>query len=189
MIVEYATFNQDPCTKGEGMMYRRFVCLFLLLAAPVLLSGCRYHPGNGKVPQPSASPSIAAPALTTLSFRERASYFMRIQEYEFRAENGQYIVYFHMAGGDEPYSVPVDQAWVDTLAGFISRYGMMGWDGFHGSDSMLLDGTQFSIDFSFADGTVVRASGYGMFPENYRDASAAIDAHFLQLLPEDMRDW
>jgi hypothetical protein len=66
---------------------------------------------------------------------------------------------------------------------------MMRWDGFHGSDSMLLDGTQFSIDFAFADGTAVHAGGYGSFPENYGDASRAIDAHFLQLLPEDMRDW
>ena len=170
-------------------MYRRFMWLFLLLAAPMLLGGCRYLPDKGKAPRPSASPPVAASALTTLSFRESASYFKRVQEYEFRAENGQYTAYFHMANEDEPYPVPVDQAWVDTLAGFISQYGMMGWDGFHGSDSMLMDGTQFSIDFTFADGTTVRASGYGRFPENYGDASCAIDAHFLQLLPEDMRDW
>lgn len=174
-------------------MYRRFIWLLLLLAALLLLSGCRYLPGNGKAPQPSSSPPEPPPEpsspLITLSFSESASYFKRVQGYEFRAEDGKYTAYFYMANEDEPYPVPVDQAWVDTLTGFIGQYGMMGWDGFHGSDSMLLDGTQFSISFTFADGTAVHAGGYGRFPENYGDASRAIDAHFLQLLPEDMHGW
>ncbi|MBQ8202017.1 MAG: hypothetical protein IJZ74_09675 [Clostridia bacterium] len=174
-------------------MYRRFIWLLLLLAALLLLSGCRNLPGNGKAPQPSASPPESPPEpsspLVTLSFSESASYFKRVQGYEFRTEDGKYTAYFYIANEDEPYPVPVDQAWVDTLNSFIGQYGMMRWDGFHGSDSMLLDGTQFSISFSFADGTAVHAGGYGRFPENYRDASRAIDAHFLQLLPEDMHGW
>ena len=170
-------------------MYRRFIWLLLLLSALLILSGCRYLPGNEKAPQPSSSPPEPSSPLIMLSFSENASYFKRVQGYEFRAEDGKYTAYFYMANEDEPYPVPVDQEWVDTLNGFIGQYGMMGWNGFHCSDSMLLDGTQFSISFSFADGTAVRASGYGSFPENYGDASRAIDAHFLQLLPEDMRGW
>ena len=170
-------------------MYRRFIWLLLLLAVMLPFSGCRYPPGNEKAPQPSAVPPEMVSPLAVLYFSESASYFKRVQGYEYRAEDGKYTAYFYMANEDEPYPVPVDQVWVDTLAGFISQYGMIGWDGFHGSDSMLMDGTQFSIDFTFADGTTVRASGYGRFPENYGDASCAIDAHFLQLLPEDMRDW
>ena len=170
-------------------MYRRFIWLLLLLAALLLLSGCRYLPGNGKAPQPSSSPPIPSSPLITLSFSESASYFKRVQGYEFRAEDGKYTAYFYMANEDEPYPVPVDQAWVDTLTGFIRQYDMMAWDGFRGSDSMLLDGTHFSMHFGFQDGTAVHASGYGRFPSDYGDASAAIEAHFLQLLPEDMRTW
>jgi len=171
-------------------MYRRFIWLLLLLAVLLMLGGCRDLPEAIKLPVLNPSPpSMPASPLITLSFSESASYFKRIQGYEFRAENGKYTAYFYMANEDEPYPVPVDQAWVDTLNGIIRQYRMMGWDGFHGSDSMLLDGTQFSIDFTFADGTAVHAGGYGSFPENYGDASRAIDAHFLQLLPEDMRDW
>ena len=171
-------------------MYRRFIWLLPMLAALLLLGGCRYLPEDIKLPalSPSPPPMPASP-LITLSFSERTSCFKRIQGYEFRAEDGEYTAFFHMANEDGPYPVPVDQAWVDTLNGFIGQYGMMGWDGFRGSDSMLLDGTQFSISFTFADGTAVHAGGYGRFPENYRDASRAIDAHFLQLLPEDLRGW
>ena len=162
-------------------MKRRAILLCFLSAVLMLMQGC-----HKPAPNPPAMPDAA---LTFFSFSESSSYFKRVQGYEYRLEEGNSAAHFLMANEEAAYPVPVDQAWVDTLSGFISRYGMMGWDGFHGSDSMLLDGTQFSIDFAFADGTAVHASGYGRFPENYGDASRAIDAHFLQLLPEDMRDW
>ena len=152
----------------------------------LLLSGCQS--GNTTPPEPTSKPMPDAP-LISLSFSESHSYYARVQGYEFRAEDDQYTVYFEMANEEEPYPVAVDQAWVDTLTSFIRQYDMMVWDGFSGSDSMLLDGTHFSVSFSFQDGTTVNASGYGRFPMNYGDASAAIEAHFLQLLPEDMRDW
>ena len=160
-------------------MKKRAVLLCLLLGAVFLLGGCQ-----------KAAPDVKPlSALTYLSFSESSSYFKRVQGYEFRAENGKTTAYFYMANEEEPYPVPVDQAWVDTLGGFIHQYGMMAWDGFSGSAPGLLDGTQFDVAFTFADGTAVHAGGYGQFPGGYGEASDAIDAHFMQLLPEDMRDW
>jgi hypothetical protein len=127
--------------------------------------------------------------LSYLYFSESGSCFKRVQGYEYRAEDGRHTPYFHMANEEELLPVPVKQGWVDTLNGFIIRYGMMGWDGFSGSAPGLLDGTQFCVEFTLADGTSVKAGGYGDFPDGYGSASDAIDAHFLQLLPEDMRDW
>lgn len=172
-------------SKGENMI-RRAILLCLLLGAAFLTGGCQKLLPEEKTPSAQAVPDAA---LTYLSFSESGSYFKRIQGYEFRAEEGKNTAYFHMAHEDEPYPVAVDRAWVETLTGFISRYGMMNWDGFSGSDSMLLDGTHFEAGFSFADGTTVHSSGYGIFPKGYSDASSAIEAHFIQLLPEEMRDW
>ena len=164
-------------------MKKRLVLLPVILAAVFLIVGCRYvRPVSHPTPLPGT-------ALTQLYFSESNSYFKRVQGYEFKAEDGAYTAYFYMANEEELYPVKVDQTWINTLTSFISQYNMKSWDGFQGSDSMLLDGTHFAIDFTFADGTTVRASGYGCFPKNYGDASASIDAHFLQLLPEDMRDW
>ena len=160
-------------------MKKRAVLLCLLLGAVFLLGGCR-----------KAAPDVKPlSSLTYLSFSESSSYFKRVQGYEFRAENGKTTAYFYMANEEEPYPVPVDQAWVDTLGGFIHQYGMMAWDGFSGSAPGLLDGTQFDVAFTFADGTAVHAGGYGQFPGGYGEASDAIDAHFMQLLPKEMRDW
>ena len=167
-------------------MNRRAILLCFLLGAAFLLCGCQKPVLNGKAP---AEHSVPDAALTEFSFSESNSYFKRVQGYEFRSQEGKNTAYFLMANEEEPYPVPVDEAWVDTLTGFISQYGMLGWDGFSGSDSTLLDGTHFDVSFSYADGTAVHASGYGKFPSGYGDASSAIDAHFIQLLPEDMRDW
>lgn len=169
-------------------MLKRLCAAGLLLAAVLCLAGCRYLPGQTAAPSPTPNPTPAA-RLTSLYFSEGGSYFKRVQGYEFRAEGDRYTAYFYMANEEELYPVPVDQAWVDTLNGFIVQYGMTDWNGFSGSAPGLLDGTQFSIDFTLDDGTQVQAGGYGSFPAGYGDASAAIDAHFMQLLPEDMRDW
>jgi hypothetical protein len=167
-------------------MNKRAVLLCFLLGVALVLCGCHAPAPDGS---PPAAQGSADAALTYLFFSEGNSYFKRVQGYEFRAEEGKTTAYFHMANEEELYPVPVDQAWVDTLSGFISRYGMMDWDGFSGSAPGLLDGTHFSTEFSFAGGDVVHAGGYGRFPAGYGEASAAIDAHFMQLLPEDMRDW
>ena len=174
-------------TRGNAMRTHHPSLCFLLVML-LVLCGCQ----SERARYPSAPPipkALPDAPLNHLSFSESHSYYARVQGYEFRSEDGKYTAYFDLADAEEPYPVPVDQAWADTLTGFIRQYDMMAWDGFRGSDSMLLDGTHFSMHFGFQDGTAVHASGYGRFPSDYGDASAAIEAHFLQLLPEDMRTW
>ena len=173
-------------------MPKRLFLLCILLVAVLILSACRHGPDATTDPaspkQPTTVSAFSAP-LFYLYFSENSSYFKRVQGYEFRTEEGRYTAYFYMAGEEELYPVTVDRAWAETLTGFIAEYGMLGWDGFSGSATGLLDGTQFLIEFICADGTAVKASGYGQFPDGYGGASEAIEAHFMQLLPKDMRDW
>lgn len=167
-------------------MKRRAVLLCLLLGAMLLLSGCQKPVPDEKPPSEQSAPDAA---LTLFYFSESSSYVKPVQGYEFRAEDGQTAAYFYMSNEEEPYPVQVDQAWVDTLTGFISQYGMMAWDGFIGSATGLLDGTQFYVEFTLSDGTSVKAGGYGDFPDGYGGAAEAIDAHFMQLLPKDLLPW
>ena len=171
---------------------KKCIVLCLLVCAAALLSACQHPPGGTTNPAPTSLPtttSVGNAPLTHLYFTEGNSYRKRVQGYEYRAEDGKHTAYFYMANEEELYPVPVDHAWVDTLNSFIAEYGMMGWNGFSGSVAGLLDGTQFYAEFTLSDGTSIKASGYGDFPEGYGGASKAIDAHFMQLLPEDMRDW
>ena len=157
-------------------MNRRRVFLGLLLSSCMLLVAC-------------APAAVPASPLSRFSFSENSAYIRPVQGYEYRAEDGMHRVFFHLSHADEPLAVPAEASWAEGLTGLIRQYGMMGWNGFDKSDSLLLDGTQFSVSFAFADGTSVIARGYGRFPPNYSDAAEAIEAHFLQLLPEDMRGW
>ena len=173
-------------------MPKRLFLLGILLGAVLALCACQHLPGGIINPAPTPLPTTAPVAdvpLSYLYFSESNSYFKRVQGYEYRSEDGKHNAYFYLANEEELYPVPVEQAWVDTLNSFIRQYGMMEWDGFSRSAAGLLDGTQFYAEFALADGTTVKASGYGAFPDGYGGASGAIDAHFLQLLPEDMRTW
>lgn len=173
-------------------MLKRLILLGILFGSALLLCACQHLPSGTTDPAPTSIPTTAPVSGTPLSylyFSESNSYFKRVQGYEYRVEDGKHTAYFHMANEEELYPVLVDQVWVDTLNSFITQYGMMEWNGFSGSATGLLDGTQFYVEFTLSDGTSVRAGGYGDFPDGYGGASGAIDAHFLQLLPEDMRDW
>ena len=161
-------------------MKKHAILLCFRMGTSLWLCGCQ---------QERPSRSVPEAALTYLSFSESSSYFKRIQSYEFRMEEGDPVVFFWLGNEEEPYPVPVDQAWVNTLIGFIGQHSLMNWDGFSGSAPGLLDGTRFDMNFSFADGTAVHASGYGKFPDGYRETTSAIDAHFMQLLPKEMRGW
>ena len=173
-------------------MPKRLFLLCMLFGAALMLCACRHWPDNTTDPAPTGTPTTAPASgapLSYLYFSESNSYFKRVQGYEYRAEDGKHTAYFHMAHEEELYPVLVDQVWVDTLNSFITQYSMTRWNGFSGSAAGLLDGTQFYVEFTLSDGTNVKAGGYGDFPDGYGGASQAIDAHFLQLLPEDMRDW
>lgn len=48
------------------------------------------------------------------------------------------------------------------------------WDGFRGSDPNVLDGTTFSFEATFADGSTVSASGTNSFPDGYGEFKQSI---------------
>ena len=178
------------------MKTRLFLPLVLLCVA-ICLSGCQLLQFGGLLPEPTEPPSVSPCVgplplpghLVSFSFSESHSYRTRVQGYDYREEDGKHTAYFWLTDEEEPYAVPVDEAWVDQLQNIVYANNVIQWDGFSESDTTLLDGTHFSITLEFSDGTTVNANGYGSFPAYYGNVSKALDALFLQLLPEDMRDW
>lgn len=164
---------------------RKRILLFVLLAAAAGLCA-----GLLLLPRPSAPVSASMPdsPLVRFEFSEQASYMKPVQRCIFSAEQGAYTVSFYLTGEEDAFIAAADQAWVDQLTELIRQYEMMAWDGFQGAAPGALDGTQFILSFAFADGTCVSARGENRFPQGYRQAAAAIDAHFMKLLPESLRD-
>ena len=53
---------------------------------------------------------------------------------------------------------------------------MGGWAGFSGHDPNVLDGSNFRLEATLADGTRIEAHGENKFPPNYRAVMSALDA-------------
>ena len=99
-------------------MTKRLLLLWLLLGTAFCLGACSHpEPGTAVLLSIQTSAPLPDSPLAMLYFSESASYFKRVQGYEFHAEEGAYTVSFYMANEEECYPVAVDQSWVDTLTG------------------------------------------------------------------------
>ncbi len=67
-----------------------------------------------------------------------------------------------------------DPAAADAVMDVIANCGMDAWDGFSGDNPDVLDGSDFRLEITFADGTSIRASGENRFPEGYHEALTRI---------------
>lgn len=91
-----------------------------------------------------------------------------------RTESGATLE-FRLVGIEKPLIKELDGAVLDELLAMVNDYKMSQWDGFQGPNPPgVLDGTQFSVDISFADGSSIYAGGSNNFPENYGPVSKII---------------
>ena len=68
-------------------------------------------------------------------------------------------------GGDDLYR---------TIAALFAQCSVPKWDGYHRSNTRVLDGTTFSFEAVLADGKTVSASGSNSFPDGYRTFNTAL---------------
>lgn len=68
-------------------------------------------------------------------------------------------------GGEELY---------DSLAGLLHNCGAAEWDGFHGTNSNVLDGYSFTFEMTLADGKVISASGSNSYPDGYAEFQSTL---------------
>ena len=115
---------------------------------------------------------LAQNHVLTRLYYSRGGYTMP-QSYEIlcRAEGCELV-----ENEDEPRAI--DWQWIDDLSAVVASYDLEAWDGFRGSDPDVLDGEMFTFELTFADGAAVYASGNNAFPENYYEATGAIEEVF-----------
>ena len=91
------------------------------------------------------------------------------QSYEITETDGEFIL-----TRDDDATAQIDSAVLDALMDIIDAYDVAAWDGFHESESYVLDGETFSLSVRFSDGAEVQASGDNRFPDHYHDFSSAV---------------
>ena len=111
----------------------------------------------------------AAPIVTSLWYTHGGSY-MPVSYNVFTLGNQVCLTI------DRVPAKAVDPAVSDRLAEIARRWDLAAWDGFQESDPWVLDGSMFSFEMTFSDGSVISASGDNMFPPHYGDATREITA-------------
>lgn len=167
----------------EGVAMEKIALIAVLAAALLavaLMSGCEETPemldGNDYVDRSGME-------IVSFSYSKRGSTADSFASYQLEAQGdgdsalltADFIVY-----GEVEASVGAEE--LDKLHEIIVAHDLDRWDGFDESDSMVLDGSGFSLSYVYADGSIVSAHGSNAFPEGYAAARDEIEAVFNALL-------
>ena len=105
-----------------------------------------------------------------------------------RTDSGVHVEYYIFQNGwDEEnnvsrnekhmiHSFDGDQAVYQEIAETLGAVPLSSWDGFSKSNSMVTDGSSFSLEIKLSDGSTVKANGTNAYPEGYREFVNRLDA-------------
>ena len=151
----------------------------VLAAAAVAAAVLACAPGrNGPDPAPPELPDGTDPVpiteIESLFFSERGSAVQEISAIEFvRADEGT-LVRLELRNA-YTYEQQEDAAVLDEVEKILTACEVGNWNGFHGSDPEVLDGTGFSLYIRVTDGTTLSAGGTNRFPARYTEVRQVLN--------------
>lgn len=131
--------------------------------------------------------TIQGTAFDYFCYSNSGSSTYEIYSYEVKKdeETGEWTTVCGMHCGYETYTLPADKELLNKLSEIIDVHALREWDGFNESDSMVMDGSGFSLEVDFADGSSIRAHGNNSFPGGFSEAKRAIDELFHAYLEKN----
>ncbi len=82
---------------------------------------------------------------------------------------------------DDYLEIEVDKKFRDNIKDVLVEYHVEKWNGFNKNNPNVLDGDSFSLNVKIDEDESISASGYMMWPENYRNVVSAIDNLFMTI--------
>lgn len=100
--------------------------------------------------------------------------------YDIDYEDGKYIATIQKRGQseEEAKKVEISKDKVKELEDILNKYNVGSWDGFSRHDKNVLDGSSFSLSVNCFDDTSVSASGYMIWPNNYKEVRGSLETFF-----------
>ena len=125
--------------------------------------------------------------ITHLRFTYTTGYHMNASvSYEMDLNDDKYIVKVKPTDIPEEetkeYEISKDK--VKEIENKLNEYKVSRWNNFHKSDKYVLDGDSFSMNIRFNDQDI-SASGYMMWPTNYREVRSYLDTTLGSLYKEE----
>ena len=166
---------------GEGRVrLKKMVWIAAVLAIVAIIAGLLYFTAHGR--QAPMNGNNSPVSYFCYSNSGSSTYEIYSYEVEKDEESGKMTVNYELNCGNLMYSVPADEELMQALSAVIADKNMRKWNGFKKTNSMVLDGSGFSLSIAFEDGSMIKASGSNSFPEGFGDAKAAIDELFEKYL-------
>ena len=161
--------------------------LFMVFSILILgITGCGVE--QKRQPQPDVSSSGAqevnsSSARIVSIFYEYGSFFDGYWDFDLHLEDGQVLLSAQGSNGvdlDIKSQLVLDNVLVE-LQNIIADHDILLWNGFSERDDDILDGYSFALNINYENGTELRASGYMMEPDNYKQGHAALSEYLLAL--------
>ena len=87
---------------------------------------------------------------------------------------------------DNTYKTTVDNSFINKLTAILKKYEVNKWNGFKESNQNVLDGDSFSLSINFSNNKSINASGYMVWPNNYRNVTSDISKLFMEIYNKKM---
>ena len=104
-------------------------------------------------------------------------------------EDNKYIASFKDDGvkEEDKISRELGKDEVINLEEIFNKFYIYEWDGFSKADQDVLDGNSFSLSYNNANKISIRASGYMMYPERYREFKEEINYFYHNLFFDETK--
>lgn len=124
--------------------------------------------------------------LTSLYLSYSKGYMMNADihyEFKYDEEKSKYMVSIkpYLISEEDKLELEVEESFKDKLKEILVKNEVGKWDGYNKSDKNVLDGDSFSFGAWFKDKTSIHASGYMMWPDNYRNVRDELDTLFMEI--------
>ena len=88
---------------------------------------------------------------------------------------------------EETQEYDVSEELMKKLVDMLNKYEVYKWDGFDRTAKDVLDGDSFSFTIRMKDETSIHASGYMMWPDNYRSVKEEFNNIFGELMKKESK--
>lgn len=97
--------------------------------------------------------------------------------YEIDLIDGKYILKVKPTDlpDEDTKEIEISKDLVKKIETKLNEYNVINWNGFRKTNNMVLDGDSFSINIKYSGDKRVDASGYMMWPKNYREVKQFLD--------------
>ena len=76
---------------------------------------------------------------------------------------------------EDKQEVELDKKTMNKIIDILNKYDVVNWDGFNETDNNVLDGNSFHMNLTIQDNKNISASGYMMYPDNYKYVKKELD--------------